>query len=205
MKSYFTIKQWSILSLCYDTKPQNSPQNRLILFLGLNSLILHTNKIAFKRFQMVNLNKIYNSCMYNYYESSIQYKKPSNLEELTKKFFKVKRDWCDSVRKTGYYIEIEASSEFLVTRGRHTFKNENRKTWLFSSLLLVNFPAFRYPWIAIRLESISNTFYMQGWKLSRCVNVNQLLIERAISHLCPRVEISNIISQSKLNEKTCFQ
>ena len=45
---------------------------------------------------------------------------------------------------------------------------------------------------------------MHGWKLSRCVNVNQLLIERAISHLCPRVEISNIISQSKLNEKLVF-
>ena len=65
--------------------------------------------------------------MYNYYDFSIQYKKPSNLEELTKKFFKVERDWCDSVRKTGYYFEIEALSEFLVTRGRHTFKNENRK------------------------------------------------------------------------------
>ena len=61
--------------------------------------------------------------MYNYYDSSIQYKKPSNLEELTKKFFKVKRDWCDSVRKTRYYIEIEASSEFLVTRSR--MKTEN--------------------------------------------------------------------------------
>ena len=96
-------------------------------FLGLNSLILHTNKIAFKRFQMVNLNKIYNSCMYNYYDYSIQYKKLSNLEELTKKFFKVERDWGDSVTKTGYYIEIEASSEVLVTRGCHTFKNENRK------------------------------------------------------------------------------
>ena len=154
---------------------------------------------------MVNLDKIYNSCMYNYYDSSIQYKKPSNLEELTKKFFKVKRDWCDSVRETGYYIEIEASSEILVTRGRHTFKNENRKLGFSrSSLLLVNFPAFRYPWIAIRLESISNTFYMHGWKLSRCVNVNQLLIERAISHFCPRVAISNIISQSKLNEKLVF-
>ena len=45
---------------------------------------------------------------------------------------------------------------------------------------------------------------MHGWKLSRCVNVNQLLIERAISHLCPRVEISNIISQSKLNENLVF-
>ena len=44
------------------------------LFLRLNSLILHTNKIAFKRFQMVNL-KIYNPCMYNYYDDSIQYKK----------------------------------------------------------------------------------------------------------------------------------
>ena len=30
------------------------------------------------------------------------------------------------VTKTGYYIEIEASSEVLVTRGCHTFKNENR-------------------------------------------------------------------------------
>ena len=95
--------------------------------MRLNSLTLPTNKIAFKRFQMVNLNKIYNPCMYNYYDDSIQYeKKPSNLGELTKKFFKVKRDWCDSVRKTGYYIEIEASSESLVTRGRHTFKNELR-------------------------------------------------------------------------------
>ena len=67
-----------------------------------------------------------------------------------------------------------------------------------------NFPVFRYPWIAIRLESISNRFYMHGWKLSRCVNVNQLLIERAISHLCPCVEILNIILQSKLNEKLVF-
>ena len=65
--------------------------------------------------------------MYNYYDYSIQYKKPSNLEELTKKFFKVERDWGDSVTKTGYYIEIEASSEVLVTRGCHTFKNENSK------------------------------------------------------------------------------
>ena len=74
--------------------------------------------VAVKRFQMVNLNK-----MYNYFDYSIQlfYKKPSNLEELTK------RDWCDSVRKTGYYIEIKASSQFLVTRGRHMFKNESRK------------------------------------------------------------------------------
>ena len=72
---------------------------------------------------MVNLNKIYNSCMYNYYDYSIQYKKPSNLEELTKKFFKVERDWGDSVTKTGYYIEIEASSEVLVTRSR--MKTEN--------------------------------------------------------------------------------
>ena len=45
---------------------------------------------------------------------------------------------------------------------------------------------------------------MHGWKLSRCVNVNQLLIERVISHFCPRVEISNIILQSKLNEKLVF-
>ena len=137
--------------------------------------------------------------MYNYCDSSIQYKKPSNLEELTKKFFKVERDWCDSVRKTGYYFEIEASSE----RPSHV-QEWKQKTWLFWSLFLVNFPGFRYPWIAIRLESISNTFYMHGWKLSRCVNENQLLIERAISHLCPRVEISNIISQSKLNEKLVF-
>ena len=152
---------------------------------------------------MVNLNKIYNSCMYNYYDYSIQYKKPSNLEELTKKFFKVERDWGDSVTKTGYYIEIEASSEVLVTRGCHTFKNENRKLGV-SSLLLVNFPVFRYSWIAIRLESISNTFYIHGWKLSSCVNVNQLLIEHAISHLCPRVKVSNIISRSTLNEKLVF-
>ena len=92
-------------------------------------------------------------------------------------------------------------SHEVVTRSRM----KKQKTWLFSSLLLVNFPAFRYPWIAIRLESISNTCYMHGWKLSRCVNVNQLLIERAISHFCPRVEISNIISQSKLNEKLVFR
>ena len=44
---------------------------------------------------------------------------------------------------------------------------------------------------------------MHGWKLSRCVNVNQLLIERAISHLCPRVEVSKF-SQSSLNEKLVF-
>ena len=46
---------------------------------------------------------------------------------LLNREYLVKRDWCDSVRKTGYYIEIEASSESLVTRGRHTFRNENRK------------------------------------------------------------------------------
>ena len=78
-----------------------------------------------------------------------------------------------------------------------------QKTCNLLSLLLVNFPAFRYSWIAIRLESISNTFYMHGWKLSRCVNVNQLLIELAISHLCPPVEVSNF-SQSMLNEKLVF-
>ena len=44
---------------------------------------------------------------------------------------------------------------------------------------------------------------MHGWKLSRCVNVNQLLIERAISHLCPRVEVLNF-SRSTLNEKLVF-
>ena len=86
----------------------------------------------------------------------------------------------------------------------HKVVSHCRKTWLFTSLLLLNFPFFRYPWIAIRLESISNTFYMHGWKLSRCVNVNQLLMECAISHLCPRVEISNIILQSKLNEELVF-
>jgi len=48
--------------------------------------------------------------MYNNYDYSIQYKKPSNLKELTKKFLKVKQDWYDSVKKTGYHIEIEASS-----------------------------------------------------------------------------------------------
>ena len=52
-------------------------------------------------------------------------KKPSNLGELNKEinFFKVKRDWCDSVRKTGYFIEIEASSESLVTRSRMKAEN----------------------------------------------------------------------------------
>ena len=45
---------------------------------------------------------------------------------------------------------------------------------------------------------------MHGWKLSSCVNVNQLLIKHAISHLCPRVEVSNIISRSTLNEKLVF-
>ena len=89
------------------------------------------------------------------------------------------------------------------TRSSHV-QEWKQKTWLFSSLFLVNFPAFRSPWIALRLESISNTFYMHGWKLSRCVNVNQLVIERAISHLCPRVEVSNIISRSTLNEKLVF-
>ena len=44
---------------------------------------------------------------------------------------------------------------------------------------------------------------MHGWKLSRCVNVNQLLIQRAILHLCPRVEVSNF-SRSTLNEKLVF-
>ena len=44
---------------------------------------------------------------------------------------------------------------------------------------------------------------MHGWKLSRCVNVNQLLIERAVSHRCPRVEVSNCL-RSTLNEKLAF-
>ena len=44
---------------------------------------------------------------------------------------------------------------------------------------------------------------MHGWKLSRCVNINQLLIERAMSHLCPRVEVSNFL-RSTLNEKLVF-
>ena len=44
---------------------------------------------------------------------------------------------------------------------------------------------------------------MRGWKLSRCVNVNQLLIERAISHFCPRVGVSNF-SRSTLNEELVF-
>ena len=79
-----------------------------------------------------------------------------------------------------------------------------QKSWRFSSMLLVNFPVFRYSWIAIKLESISNTFYMHGWKLSRCVNVNQLLIKHAISRLCPRIAVSNIISRSTLNEKRVF-
>ena len=89
-------------------------------------------------------------------------------------------------------------SHEVVTRSRM-----KKKTCRFSRLLLVTFPAFRYSWIAIRLESISNTFYMHGWKLSRCVNVNQLLIERAISHLCPHIEVSNF-SRSTLNEKLVF-
>ena len=72
------------------------------------------------------------------------------------------------------------------TRSSHV-QEWKQKTCRFSSLLLVNFPAFRYSWITIRLESILNTFYMHGWKLSGCVNVNQLLIERVISHLCPVV------------------
>ena len=45
---------------------------------------------------------------------------------------------------------------------------------------------------------------MHGWKLSRCVNVNQLPIKRAISHLCPCAEVTNIISRSTLNEKLVF-
>ena len=88
------------------------------------------------------------------------------------------------------------------TRSSHV-QEWKQKICCFSSLSLVSFPAFRYSWIALRLESISNTFYMHGWKLSRCVNVNQLLIERAISHLCPRVEVSNF-SRSTLNEKLVF-
>ena len=40
--------------------------------------------------------------------------------------------------------------------------------------------------------------------LSRCVNINQLLIELAISHLCLRVEVLNITSRSTLNEKLVF-
>ena len=45
---------------------------------------------------------------------------------------------------------------------------------------------------------------MHGWKAFRCVNVNQLLIERAISHLCLRLEVSNISLRSTLNKKLVF-
>jgi len=55
-------------------------------------------------------------------------KKPSNLKELTKKFFKVERDWCDSVRKTGLStLKSRLHQNFLshevVTRSR--MKTEN--------------------------------------------------------------------------------
>ena len=97
--------------------------------------------------------------------------------------------------KLGTTLKSRLHQNFLshevVTRSR--MKTEN--------LAFLESVTRQFSSLPIRLESISNTFYMQGWKLSRCVNVNQLLIERAISHLCPRVEISNIISQSKLNEK----
>ena len=57
---------------------------------------------------MVNLNKIYNPCMYNNIMMIRSNIKKNLQPRRVKKFLKVKRD---SVRKTGYYIEIEASSE----------------------------------------------------------------------------------------------
>ena len=107
-------------------------------------------------------------------------------------------------RKLGTKLKSRLHQKFLshevVTRSRMKTQNLaflESVTRQFSSLPI-------YSWIAIRLESISNTFYIHGWKLSSCVNVNQLLIEHAISHLCPRVEVSNIISRSTLNEKLVF-
>ena len=76
---------------------------------------------------MVNLSKIYNSYMYNYYDYSIHIKKPSNLEELTKKFFKVERDWVTWSRKLGTTLKSRLHQKFLshkvVTRSR--MKTEN--------------------------------------------------------------------------------
>ena len=88
------------------------------------------------------------------------------------------------------------------TRSSHV-QEWKQKTCRFSSLLLVNFPAFRYSWIAIRLESILNTFYMHGWKFFRCVNINQLLIGRVISHLSARRSFEHIFAIN-VKWKTCF-
>ena len=118
---------------------------------------------------MVNLNKIYNSCMYNYYDSSIQYKKPSNLEELTKKFFKVKSE--TGVTRSGKLgttlksrLHQNILSHEVVTRSR--MKTEN--------LAFLESVTRQFSSLPISVDCNSNTFYMHGWKLSRCVNVNQL-------------------------------
>ena len=66
--------------------------------------------------------------MYSYYDSSIQYKKPSNLEDLTKKFFKVSETGVTRSGKPGTTLKSRLHQNFLshevVTR---SCKNENRK------------------------------------------------------------------------------
>ena len=106
-------------------------------------------------------------------------------------------------RKLGTTLKSRLHQKFLshevVTRSR--MKTEN--------LVLLESVTRQFSSLPIfvdcnKVRKYSNTFYIHGWKLSSCVNVNQLLIEHAISHLCQRVEVSNIISRSTLNEKLVF-
>ena len=66
--------------------------------------------------------------MYNYYDYSIQDKKTLQPQRVNQEIFqsRARLVWLGQENWVKY-IEIEASSEFLVSRGRHTFKNENRK------------------------------------------------------------------------------
>ena len=105
-------------------------------------------------------------------------------------------------RKLGTTLKSRLHQKFLshevVTRSR--IKTENLAFLESVSRQFSSLP------ISVDCNKVRKHFeyILYAWMLSSCVNVNQLLIEHAISHLCPRVEVSNIISRSTLNEKLVF-
>ena len=141
---------------------------------------------------MVNLNTRYNSCMYNYYYSIQDFKKPGlQPRRVNQKFvssdnsppfiaFGVRASSMSGSKDSPKPSETGVTRSgkpgtILKSRLHQNLSSHDQerkqKTSLFSSLLLVNFPAFRFSWIAIRQESTSYTFYeMEAFLV--CKNVN---------------------------------
>ena len=75
------------------TRTAGYPQRSIFVVRVKNvQQITHTGLLpatpnTFKRFQMVNLNKIYNPCMYNYYDDSIQFKKTLQPRRVNQEIF----------------------------------------------------------------------------------------------------------------------